>query len=807
MMAPPRQERMVRYIVHIAGRQLIIPFDSWRPVADLVAEIESRAHRQFAMVMMHQRILALHSRTPKGQKLKNKHLLHATLNEGEAIFVALSGTGDGPPPPPGTAQAGPSMPEPGAVASGPSAGGPKVATSSGRPLSARACRPSSMGKRPASAQEREGISHPSDRPEASPITIQDLMEEAPDARSEARPAWAAAEVPGGGDEGAVGDRPSRDPGHGLSIMLSGQLRAPGGTPRGGSDTMDGAMTPLSARSDRRALRLSGSSDRHAVDPSEAHEALVRKREEEEAEVQYARRAALRRFPSDANFDNYLPKRGQAGVGSKAGFVRRLSRREKFMNRLLLEANASSGPIGVVPHAPPAPPAWKERVLDRAKVTALAPGRQPPKLYRSLPVDELQAKLRRPASAGSLRESASQPQLGGFGKRPSRAGGRCVADEDLPEQPRQLSASASVARITSSRYVLEGVHELEFAVSGPVSGPPTALCARRARPAGSATQGRGGALGGPGSRSGALATPQGGQGGLAPRTPGTASTGFLFPARSASAGRVRARSPAAHERLEAERRLFFYTDGVAKEELDAYYLREKEDRLREQIAEREAIEQAPVDARFAHIDDGGEQRLFAAAHSMKDRLVNRLGLAERRVSELHAAHRDLRNTITVLRRERNTISKQLRTTDRRAASLAHDLKHIAHVAAESVETTTKLEAKLERSFAEFKWEADYHGKILGQFDDTIGSLDAKIVAGIEDADSALEADRRAQWARLHRWRREDDQTAGRFGFMHSTSAYLEDKVATLCRLVGIKFEGMLSVSVGSTKALARKPRPE
>jgi len=190
-----------------------------------------------------------------------------------------------------------------------------------------------------------------------------------------------------------------------------------------------------------------------------------------------------------------------------------------------------------------------------------------------------------------------------------------------------------------------------------------------------------------------------------------------------------------------------------------------------------------------------------------RLVNRLGLAERRVSELHAAHRDLRNTITVLRRERNTISKQLRTTDRRAASLAHDLKHIAHVAAESVETTTKLEAKLERSFAEFKWEADYHGKILGQFDDTIGSLDAKIVAGIEDADSALEADRRAQWARLHRWRREDDQTAGRFGFMHSTSAYLEDKVATLCRLVGIKFEGMLSVSVGSTKALARKPRPE
>jgi len=263
-------------------------------------------------------------------------------------------------------------------------------------------------------------------------------------------------------------------------------------------------------------------------------------------------------------------------------------------------------------------------------------------------------------------------------------------------------------------------------------------------------------------------------------------------RPATAPRPVVATPA-QELSEKERQLFYYTDQVAKQELDAYYLREREERMRAQIGQGEVVEARAVDPRFAHVEDTDDRSLVVAAEQTRNRLFERFGLSEVRINETLAVHAELRLMIKLLRKQRFGLLAQLTRTDFRALSLASDSKHIAQVANAAADDAGKIEAKIERTRNELAFDSEIFAKHLTAMDTQVTDLDSQLLVGIEDADREAEEARQAHWAKLHAHTKRVDGKTNHYGLLLDTHRYLESELSTVCHCVGIKFDNLLQVS--------------
>jgi hypothetical protein len=180
-----------------------------------------------------------------------------------------------------------------------------------------------------------------------------------------------------------------------------------------------------------------------------------------------------------------------------------------------------------------------------------------------------------------------------------------------------------------------------------------------------------------------------------------------------------------------------------------------------------------------------------------RLFERLALYDVRVNETLSVHQELRAAVKVLRKQRITLLAQLNRANRRTASLARDARHVSHVAHSAIDDGTKIEAKLERTQHEFEWETEQFKKSLAAMEQTAHQLDAKLVLGIEEADKAKEEYKQAHWAKVHGRMEHKKGMTTRHGLLSESHAYLEAKLTTICALVAVKYDRVLSVSAAST----------
>jgi hypothetical protein len=639
-------------VVNVEERQLHLPFDSQRTVAELTVEIERRCQRQLVASIIGRKVLRLHGRSPVAPKLKGTHRLCDAIAESEPIFVVLSpavtSTGNSPSPVSASrttitplaepAVQRPSRPRSVSSLRG-SAGGGASRTGGSRSTTAvdmlypsagssAAVRPHSAGRRtagqaralggsasaaslpqaanqhneldryqpsPAARGTRVGEEHELDGTQLSVTQLIELEERAKRRAAEegSRQAWADA------DERRTGDKHSAS------------------EPQFGAEAEDARAHGLEAQVPIASPRSSTASPvPHGESPEQpasedVHVATMRKRRELDEEVRTARRKALKRFPSSSKVVPPAAPRSANTTVELAARSRQLSKGERFLHRLLREANATSvGATSSHQIASTPVPTWKEKLLDRAKVTALAPGRAVPKLYRSVAVAQLDAKPARPASAGSVRPGSAAFGFGGA----SSASRQTLSSSKADLSHTGLSASSSarthlghsettkllalqVGRTpfsaSATKYLAQAVRDLEGAVGGGADGDG----ARGQELTRSRTEG------------GELEAPAG----------SSESRAIGSPLKKSHSGPIAhtSRSPALSAKQDmasAERRLFYYADACAKQELDAYYLREKEERLKAQVGEQEAREAAVVDSRFAHVEDSGNN-LSAAAQGM------------------------------------------------------------------------------------------------------------------------------------------------------------------------------------------------
>jgi hypothetical protein len=301
---------------------------------------------------------------------------------------------------------------------------------------------------------------------------------------------------------------------------------------------------------------------------------------------------------------------RASQASAAGLGRPLSARERYMHQVAHEAHAASASASRARAQQPLP-AWKEQLMRRSKVTALAPGRAQPKLFRALEAAAGEADARA-AAAGDVEAApplsrARSALLAGSG-RGERAGsaaargGAAGAAGARPAPPALLTTAASSASlgappVPSVRpataqpvYIARAMRDLEAAVSASAEFETFEKSgAGRSSPSS------------PGVGVGAVA-----DGGMTGR-----SSRSALGARPTTAPAAAAPPSAVARQLAAlEHRNFHYADGLAKEQLEARYLLEREDVLRGQIAERETQEAAALDSRFARVEDSGSKLLDA-----------------------------------------------------------------------------------------------------------------------------------------------------------------------------------------------------
>lgn len=621
-------EQVARYIAHVADKELIVPFDPNRTVAELTADIDRRCQRQIVASIIGRRVVSLHARMPSAAKLKGNHLLRDVLSEGDAVYVVLTHS---------TAAAARAR----AVAVAPDDAEPAHAAALPAPTR-QAARPA----RPASASSARAT--PTSQRQAVdilfPVSSGALARPHSAGRRAAAGAWPSSADPASHSAVALSvtelvdaeeratqrgaRRPSRE------AWVDRDFHHNAATPRdaavgggAGARTSTAALTLPTSNTPRLS---SAGTPRDGRAPNDAAEVERQKRLEAEEEVLIARRKALHRFPSHSRAQSTVG-RSQLPTTELAARARSLTRRERFLHRLLREANASATGAGTTPaRHQPTVPEWKEKILDRAKVAALAPGRAAPQLYRSVPLPVPQAQqtrtqlqhdasrpLVRPASAGALRPASPNGSL---------AGGRPAPGASAEPSGPALRASVSMSKLisrqvgkrsfsaSSAKYLERAVHELEAAIAGEsvdaderAGGAPTELAERAERAASAAP-------------------------------PRTRSPRDMSAQRPLDSSRPQsAEASAAHGVTNAERRLFHYTDLVAKQELDAYHLREREVRMREQIDEQASVEAAAVDARFAHVEDQGDKLLVAAQtmHTVRAPCVRRARARQRARARAHA----------------------------------------------------------------------------------------------------------------------------------------------------------------------------
>lgn len=131
--------------------------------------------------------------------------------------------------------------------------------------------------------------------------------------------------------------------------------------------------------------------------------------------------------------------------------------------------------------------------------------------------------------------------------------------------------------------------------------------------------------------------------------------------------------------------------------------------------------------------------------------------------------------------------------------------MAHVAHSAVDDGSKVEAKLERSRHEYEWESEVYGKNVAVMESTAAELDSRLLDGIEEADRGKELHRQEQWSRLHAHRRRAEELLTRHGALQDSNRYLEAKLATVCQLVGVKYDGVLQVGNWSRTRLGAAAR--
>mmetsp|Transcript_41799 Transcript_41799/g.96981 ORF Transcript_41799/g.96981 Transcript_41799/m.96981 type:complete len:968 (+) Transcript_41799:56-2959(+) len=776
---------LAQYVVHVADRQLRVAFDQSRTVAELASEIDRRCARQLHAAIIGRRVVSLH--TPAGTQLKGTHVLRDVLVDGGLVYVALtpsptSGSGsppaaagsravpathasrEGRPATPTSSSAYLQMMRPSSASRRQPAGG-----SVSRPSSASGSR-AGMGSgtalvRTQSAGRRTPTSH--DRPrtpgsaDSLSITHMIVVEERAKQRAEeervkqravegfARPVW----------------------GYNPAAERGAPLRAP----------------PVASPGPRHAATDSANTPRehHLVavsthDPR-AHEARERKRLDADEELSLARSRALERtIPSGAKPASDMTARQVPTAAELSTNARTLNKRERYLHDLLREANAASAGIPPARHQPPVP-VWKEKLLERAKVSALAPGRVVPKLYKSVP--EL---VGRPASAGRLRKGRSSAALGASWI--SSVGSFTARGSPLRESASmgrllQAQVGKNAFSASSSKYLVNAVRELECALTGEeedkIQEEGSFKNSFKTQSANADSL-----------RNSPQPEPETGL--VNDGAPRSLAFEFAPKQRPATAPRPVVATPA-QELSEKERQLFYYTDQVAKQELDAYYLREREERMRAQIGQGEVVEARAVDPRFAHVEDTDDRSLVVAAEQTRNRLFERFGLSEVRINETLAVHAELRLMIKLLRKQRFGLLAQLTRTDFRALSLASDSKHIAQVANAAADDAGKIEAKIERTRNELAFDSEIFAKHLTAMDTQVTDLDSQLLVGIEDADREAEEARQAHWAKLHAHTKRVDGKTNHYGLLLDTHRYLESELSTVCHCVGIKFDNLLQVS--------------